>query len=190
MIDPEPDAVISTDRAVNETAGASGKWKQREVPHRGWTCVDVQDLGEPSAVCEMCETMTTRYVHIMEHEDYDGQLEVGCVCAEHMEQDRVAPKRRERLLRNAARRRQTWLTRKWRQSKRGNSFLNTRGYNVVVYPAAGAWAFNITKDNPLAGYVPGEVGKKWRSRRSSRRPEIRTFRDCPRGAAMTGQGMF
>lgn len=32
-----------------------GEWAQCGVPHKGWTCVDIEDLGEPSAVCEMCE---------------------------------------------------------------------------------------------------------------------------------------
>jgi hypothetical protein len=89
------------DDIVQESAGGSGKWKQRGVPHRGWACVDVQDLGAPMVVCEMCEIVSIRYVHVMEHEDYDGQLGVGCVCAQHMEEDRIGPKRRERLLINA-----------------------------------------------------------------------------------------
>jgi len=153
------------DDIVQESAGGSGKWKQRGVPHRGWACVDVQDLGAPMVVCEMCEIVSIRYVHVMEHEDYDGLLGVGCVCAQHMEEDRIGPKRRERLLINAVKRREKWLTRKWRESHRGNSFLNTRGYNIVVYRAGGAWAFRITKDNPLAQYLPDEVSRKWQSRR-------------------------
>ena len=44
----------------------SGKWSQIGVPHRGWTCVSVDDLGAPDAVCEMCETQAIRYVHHME----------------------------------------------------------------------------------------------------------------------------
>jgi hypothetical protein len=153
------------DLAVQETAGGSGKWKQRGVPHKGWTCVDVQDLGAPEAVCEMCEIIPIRYVHVMEHEDYDGQLGVGCVCAQHMEEDRVGPKRRERLLINAAKRRQKWLTRKWRESRKGNAFLNTRGFNVVVYPMQVGWSFHIAKPHPLAGYIAEAESKKWTPRR-------------------------
>jgi hypothetical protein len=35
----------------------------------------------------MCESQAVRFVHYMEHDDYPEVLEVGCVCAGHMEQD-------------------------------------------------------------------------------------------------------
>ena len=70
----------------------SGKWGQLEVPHTGWTCVSVDDLGAPDAVCEMCETQEIRYVHHMEHPDYRESLGVGCICAETMEDDYEAPR--------------------------------------------------------------------------------------------------
>jgi hypothetical protein len=43
-----------------------GKWSQPGVPHKGWVCVDIEDLGEPSLTCEMCESQNIRYVHYME----------------------------------------------------------------------------------------------------------------------------
>ena len=79
-----------------------GKWSQPGVPQRGWTCVDVDDLGEPSQLCEMCESVDIRFLHHMQHPDYSDILAVGCVCAEHMEQDYVRPKEREKRLRSAA----------------------------------------------------------------------------------------
>src|SRR4051794_9059202 len=103
----------------------TGKWAQAGVPHRGWTCVYVEDLGEPSATCEMCEQQEIRYAHHMEHPQYSGTLVVGCVCAEHMESDLVAPKRREQQLKSASARRTRWLTRRWRTSAKGNAFINT-----------------------------------------------------------------
>jgi hypothetical protein len=39
-----------------------GKWSQLGVPHRGWHCVDVEDLGEPSQLCQMCEGVDVRYI--------------------------------------------------------------------------------------------------------------------------------
>jgi len=86
---------------------AHGKWSQPGVPHRGWVCVDVEDLGSPSAICEMCETAEIRYVHHMQHDDYLAGLGVGCICAENMEQDYVGPRLREKRLRQRAQRRQT-----------------------------------------------------------------------------------
>lgn len=121
----------------------AGKWSQAGVPHKGWTCTSVEDLGAPDAVCEMCETLEIRYVHHMEHPDYPEALDVGCVCAENMENDYEAPRRRERALKNAAQRRRRWLSRKWNISAKGNAYLNTDGLNITVFrktPAEwGAW---------------------------------------------------
>ena len=122
-----------------------GKWSEVGVPHKGWKCVSVEDLEEPSALCEMCETQEIRYVHYMTHDDYPETLGVGCVCAEHMEADRKGPKRRESNLRNAAARRKRWLSRSWRRSAAGNSFLNVDGLNIVVYKRFnGNWGARIT----------------------------------------------
>lgn len=85
----------------------------------------------------MCESVDIRYVHYMEHPDYYQTLGVGCVCAEHMEEDYAAPRAREKRLRAAARRRKTWSKRQWRTSYAGNLYLNTEGYNLIVYPVTG-----------------------------------------------------
>lgn len=121
----------------------SGKWNQEGVPHKGWSCVDVEDLGEPSETCEMCEAQEIRYVHYMSHPDHPAVLAVGCVCAERMEEDYAAPKERERRLRGAAARRQRWLGRKWRLSQAGNSYLNTDGFNITIYRKGAGWGGRI-----------------------------------------------
>ena len=56
-----------------------GKWTQLGVPHRGWLCLDVEDLGGSSQLCQMCEGVDVRYVHHMQHPDYPDVLAVGCV---------------------------------------------------------------------------------------------------------------
>jgi len=114
-----------------------GKWSRSGVPHKGWICSGVEDLEEPSATCEMCESVEIRYVHHMEHPSYPEALGVGCVCAEHMEEDYTAPRAREKRLRAAARRRITWARRDWSTSFRGNLYLNTEGYNLSVFPVSG-----------------------------------------------------
>jgi len=87
---------------------ATGKWTQAGVPHRGWTCVDIEDLGAPAHVCEMCEVILVRHVHEMEHPDYPETLRVGCVCAGHMEEDLVGARRREAAFKNGRQRRARW----------------------------------------------------------------------------------
>jgi hypothetical protein len=86
---------------------STGKWAEAGVPHKGWEWLGlIDDLEEPSFVCEMCEVKIIRYVHHMVHPDYPDELEVGCVCAENMSQDYVNPAKRERALINRAKREQ------------------------------------------------------------------------------------
>lgn len=129
-------------------------WSQSGVPHRGWQCIDVIDLrphGQRAedtvyAACEMCGNEPIRFVHVMRHDDYAGQLEVGCVCAEKMSDDYIGPRRREAELRNKAARKSKWLSRKWRTSAKGNHFLNVDGCNLVVFPnkfRPGKWGYGI-----------------------------------------------
>lgn len=120
----------------------SNRWDQPGVPHKGWNCVDVVDLrgdGESAeetnyATCQMCGNEKIRYIHIMEHPDLEDHFDVGCVCAEKMSGDNTGPKVRESRLRNRAVRRTRWLTRTWRTSAKGNSFLNVEGRNLGVHP--------------------------------------------------------
>ena len=58
-------------------AAQRGKWSEAGVPHRGWICVDIEDLGEPQMVCEMCESRRIRYVHHMQHPQFREVLAVG-----------------------------------------------------------------------------------------------------------------
>jgi len=71
-------------------------------------------------------------------------LGVGCVCAGNMEEDYVGARARERTARNAGNRRKRWLGRKWRESAKGNPFLNTDGFNIVVYKKGGRWSGRLT----------------------------------------------
>jgi hypothetical protein len=135
---------------MTETATRmTGKWSEPGVPHKGWDCVDVEDLCKQSAICEMCETQEIRYVHHMEHPLYSETLKCGCVCAGRMEEDYEGARQREKVLRNAASRKRNWLSRAWQQSGKGNPYINTDGYNIVVFQQRSssmqaAWGFRIT----------------------------------------------
>jgi hypothetical protein len=52
-----------------ETTG-TGKWTEAGVPHKGWTCVDIQGLEEQEHRGEMCEARHVRFVHVIEHSIY------------------------------------------------------------------------------------------------------------------------
>ena len=120
-----------------------GKWSVAGVPHRGWVCVDIEDLGEPSTDCEMCESQTIRYVHHMEHPEYPRVLQVGCVCAGNMEGSLSASRVREASMRSRAEKRNRWLSRAWKVSAKGNPHIKAEGYRVTVYPRGQGWAFTL-----------------------------------------------
>ncbi len=128
-------------------------WTEPGVPHKGWHFVDVIDLRPDDtpveeteyATCDMCGNERIRFVHIMEHDNYQT-LHVGCVCAEKMSNDYSGPREREQQVRSRSIRRQKWLTRKWRTSYSGNSFLNVDEHNFVVFAnklRPGKWSYSI-----------------------------------------------
>ena len=56
-----------------------GKWSEPGVPHKGWVCLGVDDLGPGELMtCQMCMVAQIRYVHAMVHDDYPGKLLCGC----------------------------------------------------------------------------------------------------------------
>lgn len=113
-------------------ANSPNLWKREDVPHSGWSCVGVEDLGEPAGICEMCGYQIIRYVHQMEHPNYRS-LAVGCVCAGRMEGDVAQAKRREAEFKNKQTRRVNFFKRTWKQSRKGNEYLKIDGHVVVLY---------------------------------------------------------
>jgi hypothetical protein len=61
-----------------------------------------------------------------------------------MEEDAAAAEARDVIMRNAAGRKARWLSRKWKTSAAGNSYLNAYGYNVVVFSKGAVWGFKVT----------------------------------------------
>lgn len=125
---------------IEGPSGGRGKWGEAGVPHRGWTCVEIEDLEEPSLTCEMCEAREIRYVHHMQHPNYPDVLRSGCICAGHMEGDLVGAKDREKRMRNASRRRLNWVNRRgWKVSQKGNPTITADGYRVTIFPNGPGW---------------------------------------------------
>jgi hypothetical protein len=123
-----------------------GKWSQPGVPHKGWVCVDIEDLGEPSLTCEMCESQNIRYVHYMEHQDYPEILGAGCICAGHMEENLYGAKERDTQMHSRAQKRNRWLSRAWKVSRKGNEYIKSDGYIVTIYPKGPNWGATISQD--------------------------------------------
>ena len=107
-------------------------WKRDDVPHTGWTCIGITDLGEPVGICQMCGYQIIRYVHHMIHPNY-RQLNVGCVCAGKMEGDIEAARKREQDFKNKQTRRENFLNKKWKESRNGNSYMKIKDHIIVLY---------------------------------------------------------
>ena len=65
--------------------------------------------------CEMCGQEKIRYVHVLQHSDFNGELRVGCVCAEHMTDDYINPQKSERELKNRLNRKKNFMRREWQE---------------------------------------------------------------------------
>jgi hypothetical protein len=101
------DALVSGVREEEEHARARGwgKWSQPGVPHKGWQCEEpIDDVGgDGMETCEMCERTLVRYIHIMSHPDYPGELRCGCVCAGNMaDGDVVGARLREEVFKKGS----------------------------------------------------------------------------------------
>ncbi len=131
----------------------NGRWDQKGLPHKGWSCDDVIDLGSDEAMddsdyatCKMCGQERVRYVHVMSHPDLSESISVGCICAGKMNGDYEGAKRRETTLKNKAARKAKWLSRKWRTSMKGNPFINVDGQNLGIHKSKTRWGYRIGKN--------------------------------------------
>ncbi len=110
-----------------------GLWKRAGVPQKGWSNIGMRDLRPAKKICEMCETAEISVGHSMAHPDFPDTLEVGVSCAEHMENDYVAPRMRERpLINHAARRRYFPRLKSWRTDADGIHYISIKRVVVLV----------------------------------------------------------
>lgn len=141
----DADEEHSIDPAVAEKLkNTENLWNRDDVPHSGWYCTGVSDLGAPVGVCEMCGYQIIRYVHHMVHPHY-RPLDVGCICAGKMEGDVEAAKKREQNFKNKEARRENFKKRKWKDSRKGNSYLKIKNHVIVLYKNknGNGWKYSI-----------------------------------------------
>jgi hypothetical protein len=125
-----------------------GKWSKSGVPHKGWECIDIEDLGEPSEICEMCEKNEIRYVHYMKHSDYPDILAVGCVCAGNMEENLLVARKRDDFMKSRSNKRKKWINhRSWKISRKGNIWIKSEGYIIVMVDHNSYWNASIKSEN-------------------------------------------
>jgi hypothetical protein len=132
---------------------AKPRWTTPGVPHSGWKCVDVEDTEEAEDKCEMCGNESIRYVHVMSHPDYPKRLQVGCVCAGHMEGDALKAKMRDGRLRGRSEKRLKFiLSPLWRSTRNGGERIKRVGGTHVIYRTkSGTFGHCTMSDIPGVG---------------------------------------
>jgi len=112
-------------------ANSPNHWKDPSFPQTGWICTGIEDLGAPTAVCEMCGFQIIRYVHYMYHPQA-GTLGCGCVCAGRLEGDLANARAREAALRSRTQRKLTFRKRTWKRSAKGSEYLTYKQHLIVL----------------------------------------------------------
>ncbi|MBQ8402062.1 MAG: UvrD-helicase domain-containing protein, partial [Clostridia bacterium] len=107
-------------------------WKRDDVPHEGWECTGIIDLGEPVGICRMCGHQIIRYVHIMRHPDYHRTIGAGCICAGRMEGDVERAKQRENDFKNRQNRLETFLALPRKRSRNGHEYVKYKGEIITL----------------------------------------------------------
>jgi hypothetical protein len=131
-----------------------GLWSEPGVPHKGWRCVDMQDAYDYQDyldVCEMCTTADIRYIHYMEHDDYPDPLRVGCICAENMEEDYVAPREREKRFISERKRKNTWIDKRWKVSRKGNDWKQEGMWLFTIFQSYTGNSYKLFIKNDITG---------------------------------------
>lgn len=125
------------------------RWDNPGIPHKGWILVGCVDLGEDTygdneieyETCEMCHNERIRYVHILKHPDYPGEIRVGCDCACKMTEDYVTHPEDERKLRNRASRKRNFIKQEWTKNLNGNWILRYKGDRITAIERNGEYGF-------------------------------------------------
>ncbi len=128
------EAGVPASPCPNDPEEAENLWKRDDVPHSGWECSGITDLGTPSGLCKMCGKQIIRYVHHMRHADYPFEVGSGCVCAGRMEGDPERAVRRESDFKNREARRKTFMARTRRRSKNGNEYIKYKNEIFTLLP--------------------------------------------------------
>jgi len=143
----------------------SGKWDNPDIPKKDWECIDIKDYGKPVMTCQMCEREIIRYAHYMRHAKYKGIIIAGCICAGKMEGSSQKAAKRDSFMKSRMNKRKNWLGRKWKISKKGNQYIKSDGFVVVMKEKNGFWS----------AFVKSEDGsyEKWSTQKSKNENEIK-----------------
>jgi len=123
-------------------------WNTPGMPHRGWTNMGMEDLGEASHKCEMCGQEEIRYVHKMFHPE-KGRFDVGSVCAGVMIEGYVGTEEKKEFKSHIGKR-QRWEQKQWKVVKKKDTIKITKGTQTYQAEAeklknVKLWKCRVTK---------------------------------------------
>jgi hypothetical protein len=110
-------------------------------PHSNWKWIGCTDLKEDEGLefeeyetCEFCGQESIRYVHSLEHPDWQYTIRVGRICAARYTM--TSPREladAEAILKNRSQRRQRFPTHKsWKTSAKGNRYIEYSETHILV----------------------------------------------------------
>jgi hypothetical protein len=119
-----------------------------EFPRDDWRCMEVADVleahdGRGEVPCEACAT-PVRYLHVLEHDGYDGGV-VSCLgCSSSLTGNPAAARAFEAKARAKGEARDAWLSAEWRETPAGAFYTEAGGLRMGVFPARnGGWGMRI-----------------------------------------------
>lgn len=150
------------------------RWEREGIPHKGWKEMGIEDLGEDLESgddveyeqCEMCGQEKIRYVHILQHPNFNGELRVGCVCAERMTDDYINPQKTERELKNRLNRKKNFMRREWQERNQGKYVLRYKGENITIMKSKFGAGWGVLYGGQTIfykGIMPSETGFRFSS---------------------------
>lgn len=97
-------------------------------PNSGWEVVGYDDLEEPSANCDLCNT-EIRYVFLVQHEKWFA-MEVGTDCCDRLTSTETASDYQRMI----ERRKRFVSSPRWKSSKSGGASIRQDGRAVAILP--------------------------------------------------------
>jgi hypothetical protein len=84
----------------------------------------------------------------MRHPNYKNILGVGCICAGHMEENITYAKKRDDFMKSRSGKKKRWIEhRSWKISEKGNEWIKSDGYIIVMKCNNGYWSALIKSEN-------------------------------------------
>ncbi len=106
--------------------------RELNAPLENWRCVGVVDGETADFICELCDCCKVRFIHVMVHPDYDGEIQVGCICAGIMEGNLVAAKARDDEARRKSQRRSNFRKKKWNENSKNEWSVKYKQRSVLI----------------------------------------------------------